>query len=303
MGNGGVATATARAGESLFVEEPYLSMLDWEAIHRGLLEYKESKGYGNLILPADAPRRIMEKRDRAIYDLKADVSLVEPANFAGLAALQEAVESILQKYLEKFYAAHQKRWDSQNMVLRELTGGHKNFADCTVKVKGSEKDLIEEVKTLASTVDGAVGSLPNVFFDRHLYQPLLKDRGDEVKVSPAGLEPSEEKFVAALEQHLKSADHNDKVFLLRNLSLGKGVGFFSSAGFYPDFILWVKYADGSQKAVFVEPHGMRNEDPPPNNDKVELYLALKDLSDRLAGKERRERPRPKGAGRFREGGR
>jgi hypothetical protein len=44
----------------------------------------------------------------------------------------------------------------------------------------------------------------------------------------------------------------------------------------------VKYADGSQKVVFVEPHGMRNDDLPPSNGKVDLYLALKDLSDRIA---------------------
>lgn len=285
MERDGVATATAKAGESRFIEEPYLSMLDWEAIHRDLLEYKAGKGYGNLILPAEAPRRIMEKRDPAVYDLKADLSLVEPETFAGFAELQDAVRSILQKYLDKFYNAHRKRWDSENMVLRDLTGSHPNFADYTVKVRGSEKELIDEVKALADRVDGDAGGLPHIFFDRHLYQPLLKDRGDEVKVSPSGLEPSEEKFVAALKRHLNGTGDHDKVFLLRNLSLGKGVGFFNTAGFYPDFILWVKHADGSQKVVFVEPHGMRNDDPPPHNDKVELYRTLRDLSDRLAGGE------------------
>ncbi|MGI9050941.1 MAG: hypothetical protein ACR2GU_16465 [Rubrobacteraceae bacterium] len=192
--------------------------------------------------------------------------------------------------MDRFYVAHQKRWDTENMVLDELTGEHPNFSDYAVKVKGSEKDLIEEVRDLAGRVDGDAGDLPHVFFDRHLYQPLLKDRGDEIKVSPPGLEPSEEKFVEALERHLNESNGHDggKVFLLRNLSRGKGVGFFNTGGFYPDFILWVKYADGSQKAVFVEPHGMRNDNPPPKNDKVELYLALKDLSDRLAGEEGRE---------------
>ncbi|HZY64495.1 MAG TPA: hypothetical protein VFE21_01270 [Rubrobacteraceae bacterium] len=63
------------------------------------------------------------------------------------------------------------------------------------------------------------------------------------------------------------------------------MGFFDTAGFYPDFILWVKHTDGSQKGVFVEPHGMRNDNPPPGNDKVELYLTLRDLSDRLSGRD------------------
>ena len=47
-------------------------------------------------------------------------------------------------------------------------------------------------------------------------------------------------------------------FLLRNLTRGKGVGFFDSSGFYPDFILWVKGKDG-QRIVFIDPHGMRQE--------------------------------------------
>ena len=133
--------------------------------------------------------------------------------------------------------------------------------------------------------NGNAGSLPTVFFDRHHYQPLFKDRGEEVRVSPSGLEESEERFVAALRDYCASKNGGPppgtKLFLLRNLTRSKGVGFFATSGFYPDFILWVKSADGSQKVVFVEPHGMRNDDPPPKNPKVDLYLALRDLSDRI----------------------
>ncbi len=125
-----------------------------------------------------------------------------------------------------------------------------------------------------------------------LYQPLLKDRGEEVKVSPPGLEESEERFVAALRDYCAGKNGGPppgtELFLLRNLTRSKGVGFFDTAGFYPDFILWVKNEDESQKVVFVEPHGMRNDDPPPNNEKVDLYLWLEDLSDRI---EARDGPR------------
>ncbi len=114
----------------------------------------------------------------------------------------------------------------------------------------------------------------------------MKDRGEEVKVSPPGLNESEEKFISALRSYCRGqngdTDSGRELFLLRNLTRSKGVGFFNTAGFYPDFILWVKDADGSQKVVFVEPHGMRNDDPPPYNEKVDLHLALRDLSDRIA---------------------
>ncbi len=289
MGSDGVSTVAAKAGEGRPIEEPYLSMLDWTAIHLDLLDYKEAKGFHNLLIPPDAPRRIMERKDPAAYNLVADEAVFEPRSFAGLAEPREAVQAILRKYVDRFYGVRRQRWDSENMVLRELTGSHPNFADYTVKIKSSEEKLVEEVKALAKKAndvhDSDAGNLPNVFFDRHLYQPLLKDRGEEIKVSPSGLEESEEKFVSALRDYRAGRNGGPppgaNLFLLRNLTRSKGVGFFDTNGFYPDFILWVKYADGSQKIVFVEPHGMRNDDPPPNNGKVDLYLALRDLSDRI----------------------
>jgi hypothetical protein len=64
------------------------------------------------------------------------------------------------------------------------------------------------------------------------------------------------------------------VFLLRNLSRGKGIGFFEDTGFYPDFILWV--TEGSkQRLVFIEPHGMKLEEHPSRNPKVNLHKKLK----------------------------
>ncbi|CAA9461950.1 MAG: FIG00641605: hypothetical protein [uncultured Rubrobacteraceae bacterium] len=295
MGEGGVSTVAAKAGQGRLIGEPYLSMLDWTRVYLDLLDYKNSRKLHNLIIPPDAPRRIMEKRDPAAYNLIADDSVFEPESFAGFAVLQETVQSILRKYVDRFYGVRQQRWDSENMVLRELTGDHPNFADYAVKIKVSEEALIEEVRALAnranSSHDGDAGSLPNIYFDRHLYQPLLKDRGDEVKVSPPGLEESEEKFIAALRaccRRENGGPDGKKLFLLRNLTRSKGVGFFNTAGFYPDFILWVKDADGSQKVVFVEPHGMRNDDPPPYNEKVDLHLALRDLSDRIARRDGQE---------------
>ena len=64
-----------------------------------------------------------------------------------------------------------------------------------------------------------------------------------------------------------------ELYLLRNLSKGKGIGFFEDSGFYPDFILWVTEGN-KQRLVFVEPHGMLNEDHPDYNAKIALNRKL-----------------------------
>ncbi len=71
-----------------------------------------------------------------------------------------------------------------------------------------------------------------------------------------------------------------EIYLLRNLSRGKGVGFFEKRGFYPDFILWIKDSV-HQKIIFIEPHGMIHAGPYKNDDKAQLHETLLKLSEEL----------------------
>jgi len=48
------------------------------------------------------------------------------------------------------------------------------------------------------------------------------------------------------------------------------VGFFKNAGFYPDFIMWVK-EKGKQTVIFIDPKGILIED----EEKIKLYECLK----------------------------
>lgn len=87
---------------------------------------------------------------------------------------------------------------------------------------------------------------------------------------------SERKFVEDLVGFCKSGAvpmKGKELYLLRNLSRGKGIGFFEDSGFYPDFILWVTEGD-KQRLVFVEPHGMLNEEHPDTNAKIALHKKL-----------------------------
>ena len=190
-------------------------------------------------------------------------------------AVQEAVLSILQKYMDAFYRLRRERWDSSQMVYKVLDESDPNLSlnrkivregepsSYLVRIQPSERELITAVQSLMDEVDRLYeeekGKLKRIHFDRHLYQPLLIEHGDKVKIAPPGLNESELHFVRDLKSYWqveKDKSLSDvEVFLLRNLSRGTGIGFFEERGFYPDFILWI-LEGGRQHIVFIEPHGM-----------------------------------------------
>jgi hypothetical protein len=166
-----------------------------------------------------------------------------------------------------------------------------NFQDYSIRIARSEADLIAAVKTLIEEGNriykDETQELPNIHFDRHLYQPLLIERGDRVISRPPGLNQEEQRFVNDLRklvrQETSNSLANKEIFLLRNLSRGKGVGFFENEGFYPDYILWIKEGI-QQRVVFVEPHGMLHEKTYEFSDKTTLHERLSELSKSWAAK-------------------
>ena len=91
------------------------------------------------------------------------------------------------------------------------------------------------------------------------------------------------RFVADLKAYCVAHpdEFRDKpLFLLRNMSRGRGIGFFEAGNFYPDFIVW--RIDGDKQCItFVDPKGlqMRQWDGEP---KLEFYKTIKDIQARLA---------------------
>jgi hypothetical protein len=104
-----------------------------------------------------------------------------------------------------------------------------------------------------------------------------------VTVLPIALNESEYQFVTDLKRWCD--DHTDilkdkgmELYLLRNMSRGKGVGFFEAGNFHPDFILWV-LKGGKQYIHFIEPHGLIHEGP--SSEKINFHIRIKDIERRL----------------------
>jgi len=287
----GVATVAMKAGQEQIIPGESLGLVDWESVYLQLLEYKEDKQFSNLVIQQDMPRRILTTSEPKMYKLIADEGVVKPGSFADVAILQEVVLSVLRKYVEKYYRVCQQRWDSNHMVYQRLDRDDPNFEDYIVKIPRSDAELIAAVKRLIDEGDKIytqeMNDLPNIHFDRHLYQPLLIERGDKIKSVPPGLNNSEQCFVQDLREYVgqeaRTSLASTEVFLLRNLSRGKGIGFFENEGFFPDFILWIKQGK-NQRIVFIEPHGMRHEKTYWVSDKTTLHERLRKLAKEWGAK-------------------
>lgn len=285
-GSDGFTATAVKAGRERVIPDESLNLVDWERVYLDLLEYKERKGMQNLAIRPDLPRAIFTKKEPSrLYSVVADVAVVQPDSFAGTSLLHEAVLTVLRKYTDKFYRLQQERWDSEHMVYKTLDGDDANFQDYTVKIARGEAKLISAIQQLIDEADSIyrqdLHDLPTIHFDRHLYQPLLIERGDKVRSDPPGLKDSERQFVDDLRAYCRKerdgALADTEVYLLRNLSRGRGIGFFEKRGFYPDFILWLKTAQ-QQRVVFVEPHGMLHAEAYQHDDKARLHESLPDLA-------------------------
>ena len=296
-GQDGVTDTDASSGLERLIPLTSLDLVDWDSVYLALLEYKDSKGLSNLLVQPGLLRPILEGNSKT-YRLVAEEFIVAPRSFGDRQRLQEAVTNILRKYADSLYRHHLARWESDNLTYQELDYSDSNFrfnfsetdgaGRYIVKVPIDKVELIQEIEKLLDDFSALSledrEALSYIHFDRHLYQPLLIEV-DGVISSPPGLRKSESRFVADLKEYCSGTSANLKpdteLFLLRNLTRGKGVGFFGSSGFYPDFILWIKTKD-EQRIVFIEPHGMLHQKAYVHDEKAQLHERLPELARKIA---------------------
>ena len=298
-GRDGLVGADGSSGTAREIPPESLDIVDWERAYLRLLEHKNARGFSNLLIRPRLLRSILEAGEKA-YLLEADESVVNPKSHDDRQRLQEAVTNILRRYADALYRRRQARWESNHLNYRQLdstddnflfnVGEHEGAGKYIVKVPREKNELAMEIEKLIADCNSLYqddqGALPRIHFDRHLYQPLLVE-GEGVTSSPPSLRESEHKFVDDLRNYCASGPDalpdDTELFLLRNLTRGKGVGFFESSGFYPDFILWVK-TEGTQRIVFIEPHGMLNQKAYIHDEKARLHERLPELARDIAGR-------------------
>ena len=289
---GGIQREGAEASLQTNIPATSLELVDWEKIHLRLLEYKQDKGFHNLIFDIGILKQILNPNE-GLYKLSVMAeSEVIPKSLAELENLEELVLTLLRKYISKFYRIIQKRWNDERVQLRKLDENDANFTDWSIYVPRNEAhDLEPQIQHLIESGEiygPNLTDLPNAYNDRHLYQPLLSisNTNDLWGTAPPALEESEKHFVEDLRHYVCQQREEllakKKIFFLRNQSRGKGVGFYQNEGFYPDFILWI--TEGvKQRIVFIEPHGMLHEAIHEDNDIINLFQRLRNLASQRFG--------------------
>lgn len=310
-----VQVASSRVGtavlhgvrEETAVRQTYLNWLNWDEITLEMITWRRERRFNNMAITRESLQAIMEPHEEGgeirgnFYTLYATEELIAPSSFADMPRLQGVVLNILKQYAERFYNYQRDVWENQNREYRLLdeTDANMKLAELPldppkpgyiVKVNLNKPDLIDQIEDLIQQGDELyrqdLQDFPNVVFGRHLYVPLMVDNADyelednDIKSVPTSLNKGEKRFVKLLRDYLQNGGaqrlNGKKLYLLRNLSRGSGVGFFETQNFFPDFIMWL--VDNTQQQItFIDPKGLALVKPNDlTNPKIQLFRTLQD---------------------------
>ncbi len=276
----------------------HIAFLDYDALYFELLRYKAERVWHNLNISREEIRDLLS--DQSWYRLLIPENELALDSFEKVRLWQEIAEALLKKYCDRYYSFRKKEWELPHLEYRYIDESDPNFPTANddfedgyyrILLEESQEEIIEKLKELkALIVAGELkpwefGGLKAIWFGQHLYEPLLHFSGTAVEISPVALNKGERTFVDDLKSYYDTDPEllqGRELYLLRNLSRGRGVGFFEAGNFHPDFIVWV-LDEGKQYVSFVDPKGIRNigaTDP-----KIEFYKTIKEIEGRLADPE------------------
>jgi len=300
--------AASDSDDKVFLQEKHLPLLDFERIYREAWHYRGQKGYKNLSFNTDNLRGIISGR---IYDLYCDEKLLRVNRFSDVKRLEEIALIIIRKYIDSWYKRKQQEWEYTQLEYYPFKENDKNIPQYAENEPGYQLrvkktavlKIEEEIKALFSDKDifekdvykAIDGKLPRIYFDRHIYLPmLLEDEKEVIQSTPPGLNEGEWKFLKDLREYVNKPEAKEllegyELYVLRNQSRGHGVGFLlEEERYFPDFIVWVKN-DEEQHICFIDPKGLQHQINVQENNKVQFADDVKEYEKQLNKKRGNDR--------------
>jgi hypothetical protein len=269
-----------------------LAFFDLDRAFHDLVAYKSRRGWHCLIITKQQIENLMTRQDW--YRLLIPPDLVAIRSIGDVERWNEILRALLRAWCDRRIKDEAARWIQPRLEYAPLTRSDPNIierhevsipADATVDLEQALQRIADEIiGTDQQFVSFGVGELQVLNYAEHLYRPLLYVHEDEdIILKPTSLNIGERTFVNHLHQWCQGDGaefvSENELFLLRNQTRGRGVGFFEAGNFYPDFIIWL-LSDQAQRIAFVDPKGVVRlngvEDP-----KIRLRSTIKDLEARL----------------------
>ncbi len=281
------------------LEDVHTAFLDLDRLWFELDRFKSERGWHNLSVPRAGVRELLE--DTSWYRLLIPESQMTPDSFDKVRLWHQIALALLRKYTERYYIYRKDEWEKPHLEYAEVSADDSNFPvvregsgeyGYRIAVDKSKEEVVARLEKLKEAINRGdlkpwafrgTGIQP-LSFDQHLYTPLLAlDSTGVVEITPTPLNRGERRFVEDLKAYCDDKSKSrllegNELYLLRNLSRGRGVGFFEAGNFHPDFILWL-LADKRQYVTFVDPKGLVKLGV--DNEKIEFHQTIKEIEERL----------------------
>ena len=285
MASGDMVSEPKYNTDSVKLGASHTSFFDTTQIYDRILRRKQQNNWNNLVIRYETIERLLKNNDwYALYMPRERLNL---NNFQNLRELEQITVDLITEYADQFWRDQRRRWESENMEVVTLDEGDCNNVEAyELSVDVTQRRLIQDVHELAKNIrEGYFHNLKLgvIMAGIHAYQPLLYAGSDrEITVKPDVLNVDEKKVVEKLKELVENSEaclQNKELYLIRNLSRGRGVSFFDDFGYYPDFIVWLK-DDNCQHVVFLDPKGLGRYGIK-EQKKIQLHQKIHDIEKQV----------------------
>ena len=279
------SSGSAQQKASVNLEPRHTGFFSRTRLYDKLLARKQQNGWHNLVIRPETVDHLL--RDEDWYTLYMPPERLNMADFRSVKDLEDVAVDLITEYADQFWRTQRRRWESDRVEVVTLDEDDPNNVRAyELSADATQSRLIDDLHELASNIRQGYChplKLGVIMAGVHAYQPLLY-AGEECKVSvrPVALNENEKTVVERLVELAESSDpclQGKELYLIRNLTRGRGVSFFDDFGYYPDFIVWLNSAD-RQHVIFLDPKGLGRYGSRERR-KVELHRNIKDIEDRI----------------------
>ena len=265
----------------------HIALFNRTRIHDKVLAHKSKHrvGWHNLTIDRAVIDDLLKHKDW--YELHIPPERLRPKNHADARKLEDVMVDLIAEYIDQFWRSQRRKWEYRNMEVTRLDKTDpNNIGEYLLSVDATKTQLVGDIHAFKRCLGEGPGyhlKLGAIMTDVHAYKPLLYTTGkSEVKVQPVPLNGDEKRVVEGLVTLAESGHaclHGRELFLIRNLTRGRGVSFFDDFAYYPDFIVWLTEGH-SQHIVFLDPKGLSRFGPDARK-KVKLHVKIKEIENRV----------------------